>query len=264
MPTDPRHWISVLRASHGNLTDAVAALGPGRATDQSYCRDWSVAQVLSHLGSGAEISLLMLRAAIGEGEPAGPDAYQPIWDRWNAKAPADQIADGLASDEEHIATLERLTDDQLDGIKASFFGMELDAVGLVGLRLGEHAVHTWDVAVIADPAAQVPADAVDLLIDRVPGFLAPRLGKPQDPPLRVHFTVTGPDRDWTLTASADSVSVTDGPAPDDSGPAASEVRIPAEALLRLAYGRLDPAHTPDGVEADPAVLGRLRAVFPGF
>jgi hypothetical protein len=146
----------------------------------------------------------------------------------------------------------------------SLFGMELDAAGLIGLRLGEHAVHTWDVAVIANPAAQVAADAVDLLIDRVPEFLGPRLGKPQDPPLRVHFTVTSPDRDWTLTAAADSVTVTEGPAADDGGPAPSEVRIPAEALLRLAYGRLDPAHTPAGVEADPAVLDRLRAVFPGF
>jgi hypothetical protein len=43
-----------------------------------------------------------------------------------------------------------------------------------------------------------------------------------------------------------------------------EVRIPAEAMLRLAYGRLDPAHTPAAVEADPAVLDRLRTVFPGF
>jgi uncharacterized protein (TIGR03083 family) len=261
MSTDPRHWISVLRASHGNLTEAVAALGPDRATDQSYCRDWSVAQVLSHLGSGAEISLLTLRAAIGEGEPVGPDGFPPIWDRWNAKAPADQVADGLAADEEHISTLERLTDDQLDGIKVSMFGMDLDAAGLIGLRLGEHTMHTWDVAVIADPAAQLPPAAVELMIDNVARFLGPRLGKPQDPPLTVHLVVTGPDRDWTLTA-ADAVSVTDGePA---GGAADGEVRIPAEALLRLAYGRLDPAHTPDGVEADPAVLDRLRAVFPGF
>lgn len=264
MSADPRHWISVLRASHGSLAGAVAALGPDRATDQSYCSDWSVAQVLSHIGSGAEISLLTLRSAVGEGEPVGPEGFPPIWDRWNAKAPADQIADGLAADEEHIARLEQLTDAELDGIKVSMFGMDLDAAGLVGLRLGEHAVHTWDVAVIANPAAQVAADAVDLLIDRVPEFLGPRLGKPQDPPLRVHFTVIGPDRDWTLTAAADSVTVTAGPAADDGGPAASEVRIPAEALLRLAYGRLDPAHTPDEVEADPAVLDRLRAVFPGF
>jgi uncharacterized protein (TIGR03083 family) len=262
MSTDPRHWISVLRASHGNLAGAVAALGPDRATDQSYCRDWSVAQVLSHLGSGAEISLLTLRSAIGEGEPVGPDGFPPIWDRWNAKAPADQVSDGLAADEEHISTLERLTDDQLDGIKVSMFGMDLDAVGLIGLRLGEHTMHTWDVAVIANPAAQLPPDAVDLLIDNVARFLGPRLGKPQDPPLTVHLAVTGPDRDWTLTA-ADAVTVTDG-GPADGVAADGEVRITGEALLRLAYGRLDPAHTPDGIEADPAVLGRLRAVFPGF
>jgi uncharacterized protein (TIGR03083 family) len=259
MSTDPRHWISVLRASHGNLADAVAALGPDRATDQSYCRDWSVAQVMSHLGSGAEISLLTLRSAVGEGEPVGPDGFPPIWDRWNAKAPADQIADGLAADEEHIARLEQLTDDQLGGIKVSMFGMDLDAAGLIGLRLGEHTMHTWDVAVTANPDARLPADAVDLLIDNVARFLGPRLGKPQDPPLTVHLTVTDPDRDWTLTA-ADAVTVTDGA----DGGAASEVRLPGEALLRLAYGRLDPAHTPDEVEADPAVLDRLRAVFPGF
>jgi uncharacterized protein (TIGR03083 family) len=261
MSTDPRHWISVLRASHASLAGAVAALGPDRATDQSYCRDWSVAQVLSHLGSGAEISLLTLRSAVGEGEPAGPDAFPPIWDRWNAKAPADQIADGLAADEEYVARLEQLTGTELDGIKVSMFGMDLDAVGLIGLRLGEHTMHTWDVAVTSDPSAVLPDGAVGLLIDNVPRFLAPRLGQPQDPPLTVHFTVTRPDRDWTLTA-ADAVTVTDGPAAD--GRAASEVRIPGEAMLRLAYGRLDPAHTPAGVEADPAVLGRLRAVFPGF
>jgi len=260
--TDPHHWISVLRASHANLEEAVAALGPDSATDQSYCRDWSVAQVLSHLGSGAEISLLTLRAAIGEGEPVGPDGFPPIWDRWNAKAPADQVADGVAADEEHIARLEQLTDAELGGIKVSMFGMDLDAAGLIGLRLGEHTMHTWDVAVTANPAAQLPPDAVDLMIDNVARFLGPRLGKPQDPPLTVHLAVSGPDRDWTLTA-ADAVTVTDG-GPAGGAAADGEVRIPGEALLRLAYGRLDPAHTPDDVEADPAVLDRLRAVFPGF
>ena len=40
--------------------------------------------------------------------------------------------------------------------------------------------------------------------------------------------------------------------------------MPAEALLRLAYGRLDPAHTPARSTADPADLDQLRAIFPGF
>ena len=262
MEQDPRAWIAALRNSHDRLASLVSELAADQRRGPSYCRDWTVAQLLSHLGSGAEISLLTLRAAIGEGEPLGPDGYAPIWDRWNAKAPAGQVADGLAADEEHISTLERLTDDQLNGIKVSMFGMDLDAVGLIGLRLGEHTMHTWDVAVVSDPAAQLPPDAVSLLIDRVAEFLGPRLGKPQDPPLTVHLAVSGPDRDWTLTA-ADAVTVTDG-GPAGGAAVDGEVRIPAEAMLRLAYGRLDPAHTPAAVEADPAVLDRLRTVFPGF
>ena len=40
--------------------------------------------------------------------------------------------------------------------------------------------------------------------------------------------------------------------------------MPAEALLRLAYGRLDADHTPPEVVADAADLDRLRSLFPGF
>jgi hypothetical protein len=40
--------------------------------------------------------------------------------------------------------------------------------------------------------------------------------------------------------------------------------MPSEALLRLAYGRLDPEHTPQEVKGDPADLDQLRQVFPGF
>jgi hypothetical protein len=52
--------------------------------------------------------------------------------------------------------------------------------------------------------------------------------------------------------------------PGDGDGADSEVRMPSEALLRLAYGRLDPEHTPDEVTADQADLERLRKMFPGL
>jgi uncharacterized protein (TIGR03083 family) len=265
MSTDPRQWIATLRDDHERLAFLIQSLGADRARTQSYCSDWTIAQVMSHLGSGAEIAMLMLPAALGEGEPPGPEAFQPVWDTWNAKSPDAQVADGLAADEKQVQQLERLTDDQLAAIRMPFFGLDLDAVGLIRLRLGEHALHTWDVAVALDPAAVVPADAVALLIDNVPQFLAPRLGKPQANPLRVRIRTTGPDRDYLL-AAADAVSMTDLQA--DSGPAdaedAAEVSMPAEALLRLAYGRLDPAHTPSDVVASPDDLDGLRAVFPGI
>jgi uncharacterized protein (TIGR03083 family) len=262
LDANPRVWIETLRRSHNRLVGVVEPLTPGRLTEQSYCTDWTVAQVLSHVGSGAEISLMMLPGALGDAEPVGQDAFGPVWDRWNAKGPHDQAADALLTDDQQVTTLEGLTDDQLAQLKLDFFGMQLDAVGIIRLRLGEHALHTWDVAVQDDPDATVSADAAALLIDNVPQFLAPRLGKPLSEPFAVRITTTDPDRDYLLT-SAESVSMTDWPA-DGSAGDVPQVILPAEALLRLSYGRLDPAHTPASVSADPAVLANLRAIFPGF
>ena len=262
MPSDPRAWIAALRGSHDRLAGLVRPLTPEQIRAQSFCTDWSIAQVLSHVGSGAEISLLMLPGALGEGELAGPEAFQPVWDVWNAKTPDEQAADALVSDERQVEAMEQLTDEQLSKISLPFFGMDLDAVGLVRLRLGEHALHTWDVAVALDPAATVSADAVDLLIDNVPQFLAPRLGQTLADPFAVRIKTTSPDRDYLL-ATADTVLMTEYPA-DGTDVPVGEVDMPAEALLRLAYGRLDPAHTPASVTGAPADLNQLRNIFPGF
>ncbi len=261
MEQDPRAWIAVLRNSHERLASVVAPLTPEQLRGPSYCSDWTVAQVLSHVGSGAEIALMMLPAALGRAEPPGRDSFQPIWDTWNAKSPDEQAADGLSVDEKQVQALEKLSDDELASVSFQFFGMTLDSVGMIRLRLGEHAMHTWDVAVSQDPAARVSGDAVALLIDNVPQFLAPRLGRVPDEPFRTHIRATDPDRDYLLIA-ADPVSMPDWPG--DGGGADGEVRMPSEALLRLAYGRMDPGHTPGEVEADPAILDRLRRVFPGF
>jgi len=237
---------------------------PDQIRAQSYCRDWTNAQVLSHLGSGAEIALLTLPGALGEAEPVGREAFGPVWDRWNAKSPDDQAADALVSDEQHLQALEALTDEQLAAINMDFFGMmQLDAVGVVRMRLGEHVLHTWDLAVMADPATTVQANAVELLIDNVPQFLAPRLGKPLPEPFSARITTTSPDRDYLLT-SGESVTMQDWPEESAVGADIPHVTMPAEALLRLSYGRLDPAHTPSSVSADAEALNKLRAIFPGF
>jgi uncharacterized protein (TIGR03083 family) len=262
MEQDPRVWIATLRKSHERLASEVEPLTVEQLRGPSYCSAWNVAQVLSHLGSGAEIGLtLFLPAALGQAEPASPDALGQVWDAWNAKSPDAQAADCLTADENYVRALEELSDDDLARIRLPFLGMTLDGAGLVRLRLGEHAMHTWDVAVAADPGATVAPDAAALLTDNVPGFLAPRLGRAPDVAFRIHIRTTDPDRDYLLIA-ADAVSMPDWPR--DGAGADGEVRMPAEALLRLAYGRLDPGHTPAEVEGDPADLDRLRRVFPGF
>jgi uncharacterized protein (TIGR03083 family) len=261
---DPRTWIATLRESHERLAGLAQPMTAEQVRGQSYCRDWSNAQVLSHLGSGAEIALVTLPGALGESEPVGREAFGPIWDKWNAKSPDQQAADALASDEKHIQTLEALTDEQLAAIDMDFFGMmRLDAAGMVRMRLGEHVLHTWDLAVMRDPAATVQADAAELLIDNVPQFLAPRLGKPLPEPFAARITTTHPDRDYLLT-SGESVKMENWPG-DFSGDAEiPHVTMPAEALLRLAYGRLDSDHTPSSVSGDADTLDKLRAIFPGF
>jgi uncharacterized protein (TIGR03083 family) len=260
--SNPHVWIETLRRSQDRLTELVKPLSPEQLREQSYCTDWSVAQVLSHLGSGAQIALMSLPGALGEAEPVSRDAFPAVWDAWNGKSQDDQAADALTINETHISSLEALTDEQLGRMHMDFFGLQLDAVGMIRLRLGEHALHTWDVAEHADAGAVVSADAAALLVDFVPQFLAPRLGKPLPEPFKARLTTTGPDRDYLLT-SADSVTMTDWPA-DRDGAFAPQVTMPAEALLRLAYGRLDAAHTPAAVSGDPQVLDKLRAIFPGF
>jgi uncharacterized protein (TIGR03083 family) len=259
MESDPHVWIAALRGSHDRLAAMVTPLNDDQVRADSYCAEWNIAEVLSHLGSGAEISMLMLPAALGEGELDG-GAFQPIWDVWNAKSPEDQAADAITADERQVQSMEKLTDDELAKISFSFFGMELDAAGLVRLRLSEHALHSWDVAVTSDPAAVVHPDSVALLTDNVPAFIAPRLGQPQGQELRYRIITTNPDRDYLLTVT-DEVSMTDWPGGAET---ATEIRLPAEALLRLSYGRLDADHTPADVQAGPADLDQLRKVFPGF
>jgi uncharacterized protein (TIGR03083 family) len=261
MESDPRIYITALRHARDLLASVVQPLDADQVRGSSYCGDWTIAQVLSHLGSGAEIGLMTLPGMLGEAEPVGADAFGQVWDRWNAKSPDQQATDALVVDEQHVHALEQLSDADLAKIRLPLVGMVLDAAGLVRLRLSEHALHTWDVAVSADPAATIPPEAVALLIDNVADFIAPRVGKPQGEEFRNRIITTEPDRDYLLTGT-DSISMIGWPGDDGAG--ASEVRMPSEALLRLSAGRLDPGHTPAGVTADPADLDRLRQVFPGF
>lgn len=264
MESSARTWIAALRGSQQRLASLVSTLSPEQLRGPSYCADWTIAQVLSHLGSQAEIAQRNLAAVLAGDQPLGPDDLKEIWAVWDARDPDEQAARFLASDAASVRQFEELSDEQLDGIRARLFGMEFDAVGLAWLRLGEHAVHSWDVAVALDPAATVAADAVALLVDRI-SRLAGRAGKLAGERFQAVVQTTGPRRQFLLDV-ADSVSLSVIPASEEE--AASEiasVQMPAEALLRLVYGRLDPAHTP-ALEAlsGQIDLDLLRRTFPGF
>ena len=71
--TEPTYvdWISAARASHERLATIAAPLTEDQLTSQSYDTEWTVAQVLSHIGSGAEIFGLILDASLAARRGSG-------------------------------------------------------------------------------------------------------------------------------------------------------------------------------------------------
>jgi uncharacterized protein (TIGR03083 family) len=251
-------WLAALRRSHERMTAIVGGLTDEQAMLRSYADEWSVAQVASHLGSQAEIFELFLSAGLTGADAPDGDTLVPVWDRWNMRAPRSQLADSVAANEHFIARLEHLEPAQQDAFALRLFGSDVDIAGLTALRLSEHALHTWDIAVALDPAATVSPDAVELLIATLPQRAA-AAGLPVPGGRPVEVVTSDPLR--TFRATLDP-QVTLTPA-DTVTPDAAVARFPAEAFLRLVAGRLDPAHTPLGVDAGDH-LDELRQAFPGF
>jgi uncharacterized protein (TIGR03083 family) len=247
--------VEALRASVTRLHDIASTFTEAELTSRAYPSEWTVADVLSHIGSGAVIMLRRLEDTLA-GQPT-PDEHAPgVWDEWNAKSPTAQRDEALQADAELLSRIEAVTPDQRSGFAFAMGPMSLDFEGFVGLRLNEHAFHTWDVEVIRDPAAALPPQQAEQLVDNLQ-MIAQFTGKPTGEAATITVAVTDPERGFTIELTPDAVGFTPGPV----SPSA-DLRLPAEAFARLVYGRLDPAHTPAGAEG-PA-LDTLRQVFPGF
>ena len=263
MEENPMAWIAALGLSHEQLAALVEAMEPAMLRAPSYAREWTIAQVLSHLGSGAEITLGRLRAALGGEDTAEQEQMQAIWARWDAMSPDDQAANALATDRLLVERLENLNADELAAVAIEFHGHVLDACRFIGLRLGEHAVHLWDIAVTQHPAAEIDETATQLLIGsenfvRIAGVS----GKAGTHNFRVGIETTGPARSFVLRVGGGAVLLEPGVVPETGD---AVIELPATAFVRLVYGRLDPAHTPLFAErgAQPD-LDTLRDVFRGF
>ena len=249
--------LAALDASARRLADLVRDLDDDAVASPAYPSEWSIAQVLSHLGSGAVISARRVDDALADSDT--PDDFaQSVWDVWNAKAPRAQVDDALVADRALVDRLAALTEDERSRLHLSMGPMELDATAFVGMRLNEHVVHTWDVEVALDPDATLQEGAVELLGDSLQ-MIAGWTAKPTGSERTTTVRTTGPERTFVVALTSDAASFRPG-----DGGAAADVTMPAEALVRLVYGRLDPDHTPTAVTGDLDALAELRSVFPGF
>jgi uncharacterized protein (TIGR03083 family) len=253
---DPTHAVPILRTSVEHLTALTEGLSAEELAGESFCDDWSIAQVLSHLGSQWEIMLTFLEAAqAGEPEPS-TDGFPAVWDRWNALSPEEQRTQGLASVQRGMAAIEAIEEPQLSELRVSLFGgaYVLDLPGFARFRLVEQSIHTWDVDVALDPTARIAPDAAALVLELIPtmvGFYAKG-----DAVHRLRVEATDVGSTWLLTTGA-SPSLVDWADQEVDG----TLRLTGEQLIRLVYGRILPA---DELELTGAVSReQLLAVFPG-
>ena len=257
MTTLTDETISALRANHDRLAAEVAGLSEDQLTAPSGASEWSVADVLSHLGSGAEIGRHTLAAALDPDHEA--PSNQDVWDRWNALSPTEQASGFVEADEASVAALEALTPEQREELRVDlgFLPQAVSVATVAGMRLNEQALHAWDVEVGLDPAAELDATSADLLarhFTETLSFLLGFVGKPEGiGPVRVAMS------GYTLAVD-DSIGFERG---TDAATATFEGPFPA--ALRLMSGRLRPERTPDGVSVTGDVtLEELRTVFPGY
>jgi uncharacterized protein (TIGR03083 family) len=257
MTTLAERTIAALRAEYDELAKIASTLSPEQLTGPSGADEWTVAQVFSHLGSGAEITLAGFRASTGAGDTPGPDFNQGVWDRWNAMSPQDQLSGWLAGDAELIAAFEALTPEQHETLKLKTFLPDPVPVPLfAGLRLNETVLHGWDIRVAVDPAAGLAPAAAELLAEHYAGdlsFLLGFIGKLDALTAPAVVAIDGTPYTLVLDGQARVTDVATEPTATFTGP--------LESAVRLVAGRLAGAGS---AVTGNVSLDDLRRVFPGY
>lgn len=254
------HTVMSLRTHHDDLAGLIATLDDAALVGPSGASEWRVCDVLSHLGSGAEIMLRPLSAGIA-GAPAPDGDNQAIWDRWNAMTPRDQAMAFVEHDARLVATLEALDSDALAStlVDLGFLPAPVPLVVAAGMRLNEVAQHAWDVRVGLRPDSTLDREAADVLLELFAGpigFLLGFAGRPDALGAPAVVAVLGHG-----LMIEDAVALVAEP---PVAPTATFTGTP-ESFVRLLGGRLRPEHTPQDVEVSGNVtLADLRAVFPGY
>jgi uncharacterized protein (TIGR03083 family) len=246
--------LSELRASVLRLRQLVASIDDPDLGRPAYPVQWTIADVLSHLGSGAVITRRRLDDTLS-GRDTPPDFARGVWDDWNSKSPTAQRDDALAADADLLAQLEATTVDQRERFSTAMGPMTFGFDEFVAMRLSEHVLHTWDVDVADNPDATLSLDAAALIIDNL-DLIARFTAEPTGESTKITVATTEPERRFTVTSSRDTVTLASARAE-----ASPDLVLPAEAFVRLVYGRLDPDRTPVGLHG--IHLDTLRRIYPG-
>ncbi|MEW9550684.1 maleylpyruvate isomerase family mycothiol-dependent enzyme [Nonomuraea sp. NPDC050783] len=256
--------IAALRTGHDDLAGLVSGFGDDDLARPSGAAEWDVSQVLSHLGSGAEIGRTVLQCALKDEPGPGHDFNQGVWDRWDAMTRRERATGFLRANQELTSLYESLDASTRESlrIELAFLPAPVDVATVARMRLSELALHAWDVRVAFDEHATLRPDATAALLHQGPDLFA-WIGKVERLDGRtavIQVTTTEPGSVFALRLRAPISVDFDVPERPDG-----TLTLPAESWLRLVAGRLAPARTPGGVATTGAAdLDLLRRVFPGY
>lgn len=256
--------IAALRTGHDSLAELVAKLTDDDLAGPSGAAQWDVSQVLSHLGSGAELSRAWLRAALDENPVPGKDFNHTVWDRWNAMSRRERADGFLQTNPALVELYESLDADTRESLRVDlgFMPAPVDVATAARFRLSEFALHSWDVRAGFDENAAVAPEAAGPLLDGTNDLLA-WISKPehlQGKHSTIEVTTTDPAEVFALGLAGQVTIERRTPEQPDG-----TLALPAEAFLRLLAGRLSARYTPDSVVTTGAAdLEVLRQVFPGY
>ncbi|MFD9700437.1 maleylpyruvate isomerase family mycothiol-dependent enzyme [Lentzea sp. NPDC059081] len=249
--------IAVLRAEHDVLAGLVRTLTDDQLALTSGASEWTVAQALSHLGSGAEIGRAPIASAAGDTVEA--EDNQTIWARWDASAPRAQAEGFVETNGRWVEMVEALTPEQRSSLTVDlgFLPEPVPLLTALGMRLNEVANHSWDVRVAFDQDAGVDADSAAVLVDLLSGplgFMLGFLAKPAE--LAAPVSVAIPGAGLVIDDAVTVVDHLEAPSATFDGP--------QEAFVRLLNGRLKAPHDKAVAVEGSVTLDDLRRVFPGF
>jgi uncharacterized protein (TIGR03083 family) len=232
----------------------------------SACAGWAVKDVAAHITEGASRVIPVVRATLA-GDPTP---------QFTAEERAARTRDVRALPGAELAT--RFPRD-VDAVFVHFEGADEGALAttvvvpagphtlaeLATQRLLEAALHAWDCAAPRDPAAALRPEAaaplVDYLLDRVGRMATGDLGGLT---ATYHLELSGPGGGPLTLTLADGQAMASRGA---SAAADATLTLPAEAWVRLVWGRLDLdralAAGTARASGDEAKARALSAVFRG-
>lgn len=256
----------VVRGDVAQLTGTLTADGD-LWERPSACEGWAVADVVSHMAESNDRFLAIIGAALDDGPAPEFTPQQRAERQATVRAAGRQAAlDQLT--QRVNAVFDRLETAGPEGLARTVTvpAGKLSLAQVATQRLTEVALHGWDVRSAADPRAGLSAGAAPLLLDSVLGSVTRLAGKnvPADANSTYRLELSGEVGGPVTVALAEGKATATRGAPDG---AVATLRMPAEAAIRLFWGRLDLERAlGDGtvqVEGDAAAARALNGVFRG-